>query len=73
MALILVVDDGAVVLRVARLVLKREGHSVITARSPAEALEEGAKLNRLDVLIANCGLPPDWGRDVAELLLLRFP
>jgi CheY-like chemotaxis protein len=72
-ALILVVDDETVVLRITRLALERAGHSVITARSPAEAFEAVAKLVRVDVLIVDHSLSADRGRDVAEQLLPIYP
>jgi CheY-like chemotaxis protein len=73
MPVILVVDDEAVVLQIARLALERSGRSMVTARSAAEAFAAVEKLARVDVLIVDHSLSPDRGRDVAERLLLKYP
>jgi two-component system, cell cycle sensor histidine kinase and response regulator CckA len=73
MALILVVDDEAVVVKLARIALERAGHRVETASSGADAYAVAAKLEHLDVLIVNHRIPPDRGRDIAERLLRTHP
>jgi CheY-like chemotaxis protein len=73
MPVILVVDDEAVVLQIARLALERSGHSVVTARSATEAFAAVEKLARVDVLIVDHSLTPDRGRTTPRIGSFSMP
>lgn len=72
-AAILIVDDEAPVIHVARAALERAGHKVYTASSGAEAHAFARAIPRVDVLIVDHRIPPDRGRDIAERLLVFHP
>jgi DNA-binding response OmpR family regulator len=69
MAVILLVDDEEMVIRVVTTALKRAGHMMHTARSGAEADRIAAEISELDVLIVNHRVAPENGRAIAERLL----
>jgi two-component system cell cycle sensor histidine kinase/response regulator CckA len=74
MAVILLVDDEDIVLRLATIALKRAGHTVYTAKSGAEADRLAAELSHIDVLIVNHRIhssadASENGRAIAERLV----
>lgn len=78
MAVILLVDDEEIVIRIATTALKRAGHTVHTAKSGAEADRIAAELCQIDVLIVDHRIhgvaksaEPENGRAIAERLVRK--
>jgi CheY-like chemotaxis protein len=78
MAVILVVDNEEIVIRIAAIALKRAGHTVHTAKSGAEADRIAAELSQIDVLVVDHRIDgaakfmaPENGRAIAERLVRR--
>jgi len=70
----LVVEDEEAVLRLAKVVLEREGFRVWTAAHPKDALALLDNLDtELDLLLTDVIMPEMNGRGVAEAVLTRFP
>ena len=66
---ILVVDDEEVIVRLARRVLERAGHRVVTAADGAEALERfGPRGDGIDLVLLDRTLPRLHGEQVLERL-----
>jgi cobalt-zinc-cadmium efflux system membrane fusion protein len=71
-ATILVVDDDDVLLQVLGRVLRREGHTVRTAASSAEAVEAAAK-HPVDLALLDLSLPDGDGVELVRNLHARLP
>jgi CheY-like chemotaxis protein len=56
-ATILVVEDEELVRRFARVVLERVGHTVIEAANGHDALEQAARMDRIDLLVSDVVMP----------------
>jgi len=56
-ATILVVEDEELVRRFARVVLERVGHTVIEAANGHDALEQAARVDRIDLLVSDVVMP----------------
>jgi two-component system sensor histidine kinase EvgS len=71
---ILVVEDEASVLKLARIILEGLGYTVLTAATPGEAerLAE-AHAGRIDLLITDVIMPAMNGRDLSGRLHARYP
>jgi two-component system, cell cycle sensor histidine kinase and response regulator CckA len=71
---ILVVEDDPGIRKVARRVLEMQAYTVLTAATPAEALEVAAQFEgRIDLLLTDVVLPGLTGPRLAELLLRERP
>jgi CheY-like chemotaxis protein len=68
---ILVVEDHEDSARAMARLLHREGHSVTTASSFADALAAAARLRRIDVLVSDITLPDGNGCALLRLLMER--
>jgi CheY-like chemotaxis protein len=62
---VLLVDDDAAVRGLAAQMLAAEGHFVVQAAGPQEALEICARGERIDVLVTDVSMPGMSGRDLA--------
>jgi PAS domain S-box-containing protein len=75
---ILVVDDEAVVVRIASRILQQEGYTVLAAGNGAEALlrieqlEDGDRLP-VDLVLTDVIMPVMAGRELGEFLAGRYP
>ncbi len=71
---VLVVEDEPAILKMANVMLRGLGYTVLTANSPLEALkiahEHGAEI---DLLLSDVIMPEMTGKDLAELLLASHP
>ncbi len=72
-AFVLVVDDEPVIVSLIQAVLGRMGHCVVAAKSSKEAFQAASRMETVDALIVDHRVSADWGRDIAELLLLSHP
>jgi CheY-like chemotaxis protein len=64
---ILAVDDEADLLEAVRRVLSRQGHIVLTAEGPAEALDVCRHYRgRIDLLLTDVRMPGGSGTDLAD-------
>jgi CheY-like chemotaxis protein len=64
---ILAVDDEADLLEAVRRVLSRQGHIVLTAEGPAEALDVCRHYRgRIDLLLTDVRMPAGSGTDLAD-------
>jgi PAS domain S-box-containing protein len=71
---VLVVEDEAPVLTIARMVLLRLGYSVLTASTPGEAIRlAAAHKGELHLLMTDVVMPEMNGRDLARRLVLIHP
>src|SRR4051812_12269884 len=71
---ILVAEDEPTVRSLVRRVLERKGYRVITAQDAPSALEIAAAHNgTLDLLLTDMVMPGMSGRELAALLIARFP
>ena len=72
--IVLVVEDEPAILKMANVMLRGLGYTVLTANSPLEAIkiadEHGAAI---DLLLSDVIMPEMTGRDLAELLLAAHP
>jgi signal transduction histidine kinase/CheY-like chemotaxis protein len=74
METILLVEDDAGILKVARRVLEMQGYSVLVAATSVEALEIAAKLEaRIDLLLTDVIMPGHTGPRLVELILPKRP
>ena len=71
---VLVVEDDAVIRKVARRVLEMQSYTVLVASTPTEALEVAAQFEgRIDLLLTDVILPEVTGPRLAELLCSAGP
>lgn len=71
---ILLVEDQDGVRRIARLVLERQGYTVLEAASGADAIKVAARHNgTIDLLVTDVVMPKMTGREVATALQNRIP
>jgi len=64
---LLMVEDHVSTLKIVSRLLQRDGHSVVTATTIAEALE-AASVNTFDLAISDLGLPDGSGTELMEKL-----
>ena len=71
---ILLVDDEAVLRRLARTILLRQGYNVVEASGPAEALElAAAEPDSIDLILADVMMPGMRGWEMVERLRVSQP
>ena len=71
---ILLVEDEPAILRMARTMLERRGYSVLSAPTPAEALEMAKNHSgTIDLLMTDVVMPEMNGRDLAEKIASLHP
>jgi CheY-like chemotaxis protein len=71
---ILLVDDEAVLRRLARTILLRQGYHVIEASGPVEALElAAAQPDSIDLIVADVMMPGMRGWEMVERLRVSQP
>jgi two-component system, cell cycle sensor histidine kinase and response regulator CckA len=71
---ILLVEDDPALLAMTRAMLERQGHSVLTAASPGEAIRLARRHTGLiDLLMTDVIMPEMNGRDLARHLITRQP
>jgi two-component system cell cycle sensor histidine kinase/response regulator CckA len=71
---ILLVDDEAVLRRLARTILLRQGYNVIEASGPAEALElAAAQPDSIDLILADVMMPGMRGWEMVDRLRVSQP
>jgi two-component system, cell cycle sensor histidine kinase and response regulator CckA len=71
---ILLVDDEAVLRRLARTILLRQGYNVVEASGPAEALVlAAAQPDSFDLLLADVMMPGMRGWEMVKLLRVSQP
>jgi PAS domain S-box-containing protein len=71
---ILLVEDDAGILRMARMMLERLGYAVLTANSPHEAMEiAGEHSGRIHLLMTDVVMPQMNGKDLAEQVMKIRP
>jgi two-component system, cell cycle sensor histidine kinase and response regulator CckA len=71
--MILIVDDDDVVRKFVSIVLKTNGYAPLVAASSESALERVRKLNRLDLMITDLGLPELCGTMLFEKVSVLHP
>jgi len=71
---ILLVEDEPSILKMTRMMLERKGYTVLSAGTPAEALEIAREHgDKIDLLITDVIMPGMNGRDLAEKLISLYP
>ena len=71
---VLVVEDEPALLRVSRPMLELQGHRVLAASTPAEAIRPaGEHEGAVDFLVIDVVMPDMNGRELSERLLSRCP
>ncbi|MEW5984640.1 MAG: PAS domain S-box protein [Acidobacteriota bacterium] len=71
---VLVVEDEAAILRLTAIMLERLGYRVLTAASPAEALQFASTSGeRIHLLVSDVVMPGMNGRDLADQLAANRP
>ncbi|MFZ5623891.1 MAG: ATP-binding protein, partial [Gemmatimonadota bacterium] len=70
---ILLVEDEAVVRRLAHQVLERQGYRVLEAPSARDALDMAEREGQIDLLVTDVVMPELSGRQLAEQLRARRP
>jgi signal transduction histidine kinase/ActR/RegA family two-component response regulator len=71
---VLVVEDEAMLLAMARAMLERLGYSVLAAATPSEAMRLAAEhAGQIDLLMTDVVMPEMNGRDLAQQLLSLYP
>jgi len=71
---ILLVEDEAEILELGRLMLESFGYSVVTASTPAEAINLADEhAGGINLLVTDVVMPGMNGRELAENLLSRYP
>ncbi|MBU1109225.1 MAG: transporter substrate-binding domain-containing protein [Candidatus Riflebacteria bacterium] len=70
---ILVVEDDASILRLASKILTGLGYSVISTRSPLEAVKLAEELQTIDLLLTDVVMPEMNGRELFEELQAKRP
>ena len=73
MKTILLVEDDPLVMGVFRSVLQSEGYAILEATSPEQALKWRRSSQRIDLIIADVGLPLRSGIQVAFELRKSIP
>ena len=64
---ILLVEDEPTILRMTRMMLERKGYTVLSAATPAEAVEKAKNHSgAIDLLMTDVVMPEMNGRDLAE-------
>ncbi|MCL4203202.1 MAG: response regulator [Pirellulaceae bacterium] len=70
----LVVEDEPALLKMTAMMLQRQGHTVLTASSPSEAIRLAqSHSGRIDLLLTDVVMPEMNGRDLAQQLSSRCP
>ncbi len=71
---ILLVEDEPSILRMTRMMLERKGYTVLTATTPAEAVEKAkSHSGAIDLLMTDVIMPEMNGRDLAEKITMLYP
>ncbi|MFO7878276.1 MAG: PAS domain S-box protein [Desulfovermiculus sp.] len=71
---ILLVEDEATILKMARMMLERLGYTVLIAATPGEAMDVARMHSEeIDLLMTDVVMPEMNGRDLAEKLLSLYP
>ncbi|MCM2284073.1 MAG: PAS domain S-box protein [Desulfobacula sp.] len=71
---ILLVEDEPAVLNLTRMMLERKGYSVLSAATPAEAIDMAASLaDKIHLLMTDVVMPGMNGRDLARRLTALYP
>ncbi|MBI3118716.1 MAG: response regulator [Candidatus Hydrogenedentes bacterium] len=70
---ILLVEDDALVRRIAAQTLRDQGYNVLVAESGVEALKIAAEHAKIDALVTDVVMPLMGGRQLSELLLKERP
>ncbi|MCC6217726.1 MAG: PAS domain-containing protein [Polyangiaceae bacterium] len=70
---VLVVEDGAQLRRLAQRILAGRGYDVKVAGTASEAVAEAERMDRLDVVVADVGLPDGLGTELAARITRRRP
>jgi two-component system, cell cycle sensor histidine kinase and response regulator CckA len=71
---ILLVEDEPTILRMTRRMLERKGYSVISAATPAEAVEKATNHSgTIDMLMTDVVMPEMNGRDLAGKITALYP
>ena len=71
---ILLVEDEPTILRMTRMMLEKKGYAVITAATPAEAVEKaGNHSGSIDLLMTDVVMPEMNGRDLAVQITELYP
>ena len=66
---ILIAEDDPVILKLAKLVLAKEGHEVVCADSPGDAVAYAERHpGKIDLLITDVVMPGTNGRELAQLM-----
>jgi DNA-binding NtrC family response regulator len=71
---ILLVEDEPTILRMTRMMLERKGYTVISAATPAQALEKAQNhAGAIDLLMTDVVMPEMNGRDLATKITALYP
>ncbi|MFO7884242.1 MAG: response regulator, partial [Desulfobacteraceae bacterium] len=71
---ILLVEDEPSILRMTRMMLERNGYTVLAAATPAEALEKAkSHSSTIELLMTDVVMPEMNGRDIAEKITALYP
>jgi PAS domain S-box-containing protein len=71
---IMLVEDEPTILRMTRMMLERKGYTVISAATPAEAIEKAEKYSgTIDMLMTDVVMPGMNGRDLADQIIVLYP
>ena len=71
---ILLVEDEPAILRLTRMMLERKGYSILSAATPAEAIEmAGNHADKIHLLMTDVVMPGMNGRDLARQLTALYP
>jgi PAS domain S-box-containing protein len=71
---ILLVEDEPAVLNLTRMILQRKGYSVLSAATPAEAIDiAGSHADKIHLLMTDVVMPGMNGRDLARRLTALYP
>ena len=71
---ILLVEDEAMILDIARTMLERQGYTVLVAATPGEATRLAREhAGRIHLLMTDVVMPEMNGRDLAKRLMYRYP
>jgi PAS domain S-box-containing protein len=71
---ILLVEDEPTILRMTRMMLERKGYSVLSAATPADAMEKAKNHSgTIDLLMSDVVMPEMNGRDLAGKITVLYP
>ncbi len=71
---VLLVEDEPAILRMTGMMLERKGYSVLSAATPAEAVEKAKNHSgAIDLLMTDVVMPEMNGRDLAEQIATLYP